>query len=69
MDFTRRRFLTQIGAAGGVSLVHEAMTGLGLLAAPAQQRPFDLTERPLLGRPAANEVGDVRPRQRICRRR
>jgi monoamine oxidase len=42
MDLTRRRFLEGIAAAGGASLVYEAMTGLGLLAAPAQA-PFDLT--------------------------
>ena len=39
---TRRRFLTQVAAAGSVSLAYEAMTGLGLLAAPAQAR-FELT--------------------------
>lgn len=44
MDFTRRRFLAGMAAAGGASLVHETMTGLGLLAAPAQA-PFDLTGR------------------------
>jgi monoamine oxidase len=44
MGFTRRQFLTRVGAAGGASLVYEAMTGLGLLAAPAQA-PFDLTGR------------------------
>ena len=42
MAVTRRRFLTQIGAAGGASLAYEAMTGLGLLAAPSQAA-FDLT--------------------------
>ena len=41
---TRRRFLTKIGAAGGASLVYEAMTGLGLLAAPSQT-PFELAGR------------------------
>ena len=41
---TRRRFLTRVAAAGGASLGYEAMTGLGLLAAPAQA-PFDLTGR------------------------
>jgi monoamine oxidase len=44
MDLTRRRFLTRVAAAGGASLMYEAMTGLGLLAAPAQT-PFDLTGR------------------------
>ena len=42
MGLTRRRFLTQVAAAGSVSLAYEAMTGLGLLAAPAQAR-FELT--------------------------
>ena len=32
----RRRFLTRIGAAGGAALTYEAMTALGLLAAPSQ---------------------------------
>src|SRR5688572_19774233 len=45
MELTRRRFLTRLGAAGGTALVHEAMTGLGLLAAPAQQTRFDLPGR------------------------
>ena len=44
MDLTRRRFLARVAAAGGASLAYEAMTGLGLLAAPAQA-PFDLTGR------------------------
>jgi len=44
MDLTRRRFLARVAAAGGASLVYETMTGLGLLAAPAQA-PFDLTGR------------------------
>jgi monoamine oxidase len=44
MDLTRRRFLTRVAAAGGGSLAYETMTGLGLLAAPAQS-PFDLTGR------------------------
>jgi len=44
MDLTRRRFLARIAAAGGASLAYETMTGLGLLAAPAQT-PFDLTGR------------------------
>ena len=44
MALTRRRFLARVAAAGGASLVYEAMTGLGLLAAPSQTR-FDLTGR------------------------
>jgi monoamine oxidase len=44
MILTRRRFLTRAAAAGGASLVYEAMTGLGLLAAPAQTR-FELSGR------------------------
>jgi monoamine oxidase len=36
MPLTRRRFLKRVAAAGGVSLAYEAMTGLGLLAAPSQ---------------------------------
>jgi monoamine oxidase len=44
MGLTRRQFLTRVAAAGGASLVHESMTGLGLLAAPAQV-PFGLTGR------------------------
>ena len=44
MVLTRRRFLTRVAAAGGASLVYEAMTGLGLLAAP-RQAPFQLTGR------------------------
>jgi monoamine oxidase len=38
MGLTRRHFLTRLGAAGGASLVYEAMTGLGLLAQPAPAR-------------------------------
>ena len=45
MSVTRRQFLTRLGAAGSVSLAYEAMTGLGLLAAPAQQTPFGLSGR------------------------
>src|SRR5262245_25196751 len=41
---TRRRFLTRVAAAGGASLAYEAMTGLGLLAAPTQA-PFELAGR------------------------
>jgi monoamine oxidase len=44
MVLTRRRFLTRAAAAGGASLVYEAMTGLGLLATPGQAR-FDLSGR------------------------
>jgi monoamine oxidase len=44
MSLTRRRFLKRLGAVGGASLAYEAMTGLGLLAAPAQTR-FELTGR------------------------
>ena len=44
MALTRRHFLTHLGAVGGASLLHEAMTGLGLLATPAQT-PFDLSGR------------------------
>ena len=42
MALTRRQFLTHAGAVGGASLMYEAMTGLGLLAAPAQT-PFALS--------------------------
>src|SRR5687767_13660104 len=41
---TRRHFLARVAAAGGAPFVYEAMTGLGLLAAPAQAR-FDLAGR------------------------
>ena len=44
MVLTRRHFLTRAAAAGGASLLYEAMTGLGLLAAPTQTR-FDLSGR------------------------
>jgi monoamine oxidase len=44
MAVTRRRFLKRVAAAGGVSLAYEAMTGLGLLAQPAQT-PFGLSGR------------------------
>ena len=44
MNYTRRHFLKRVGAVGGASLVYEAMTGLGLLAAPSQV-PFELTGR------------------------
>jgi monoamine oxidase len=66
---TRRNFLTRVAAAGGASLAYEAMTGLGLLAAPTQA-PFDLTGRVsgvrvlilgagLAGMTAAYELGKV----------
>jgi monoamine oxidase len=45
VDLTRRRFLTRLAAAGGAPLVYEAMTGLGLLAAPARQTRFELPGR------------------------
>ncbi len=41
---TRRRFLTRVAAVGGASLTYEAMTALGLLAAPSQAA-FGLTGR------------------------
>jgi monoamine oxidase len=44
MPLTRRRFLKRVAAAGGVSLAYEAMTGLGLLAAPSQTS-FNLSGR------------------------
>lgn len=44
MSVTRRDFLKRVRAAGGASLVYEAMTGLGLIAAPAQA-PFGLSGR------------------------
>jgi monoamine oxidase len=44
MPVTRRRFLTEVAAAGGVSLAYEAMTALGLLAAPSQA-DFNLAGR------------------------
>ena len=44
MVLTRRDFLTRAAAVGGASLVYEGMTGLGLLAAPAQTT-FDLSGR------------------------
>jgi monoamine oxidase len=44
MSLTRRHFLRRAAAMGGVSLMHEAMTGLGLLASPTQA-PFDLSGR------------------------
>ena len=44
MALTRRHFLVRVAAAGGASLVYEAMTGLGLLATPSQTR-FELSGR------------------------
>src|SRR5688572_15350094 len=44
MALTRRRFLKRVAAAGSVSLAYEAMSGLGLLAAPSQM-PFNLSGR------------------------
>ena len=44
MALTRRQFLKRVAAAGSVSLAYEAMTGLGLLAAP-RQMPFNLSGR------------------------
>ena len=44
MALTRRRFLTQVAAAGGGSLAYEAMIGLGLVGVPGQA-PFDLSGR------------------------
>jgi len=44
MSFTRRQFVVHLARAGGVSLAYEAMTGLGLLATPAQA-PFGLSGR------------------------
>src|SRR5687768_6969263 len=42
MSFTRRVFLERLALTGGASLAYEAMTGLGLLATPAQA-PFGLS--------------------------
>lgn len=39
---TRRHFIERLGATGGVTLAFDAMTSLGLLAAPSQA-PFDLS--------------------------
>ena len=41
MALTRRVFLTRLAATGGAAMAYDAMTGLGLLAAPAPSR-FDL---------------------------
>ena len=40
-SLTRRHFLEQLAAAGGVAVAYESMTALGLLATPSQA-PFDL---------------------------
>jgi monoamine oxidase len=45
MTLTRRGFLRRVGGAAGASLMYEAMTGLGLLGAPARQTPFELSGR------------------------
>jgi monoamine oxidase len=69
MAITRRRFLRRVAAAGGGSLAYEAMTALGLLAAPSQT-PFNLAGRVrgvrvlilgagLSGMTAAYELGKV----------
>ena len=42
MALTRRGFLERLAATGGVAMTYEAMTALGLLAAPAPQAKFDL---------------------------
>src|SRR4029434_3886715 len=47
---TRRRFLEQLGAVGGSSLVMTAMNSLDLMAGEAGQRPA------LTGRPAKAKV-------------
>src|SRR5262245_28607748 len=44
LTVTRRPFLTDVAAACGASLAYEAMTALGLLAAPSQA-PFNLAGR------------------------
>jgi monoamine oxidase len=69
MAVTRRRFLTRLAAVGGGSLTYEAMTALGLFAAPSQA-PFALSGRVngvrvvilgagLSGMAAAYELGKV----------
>ena len=49
-EFTRRRFLAQLGAVGGSSLVMTAMQSLGLMAGKAGDRPS------LSGKPAKSRV-------------
>ena len=44
VSVTRRELLTRLATLGGGSLAYEAMTGLGLLAAPSQA-PFNLAGR------------------------
>ncbi len=39
---TRRHFIERAALAGGASLAYEAMTGMGLLAAPQAAAPFNL---------------------------
>jgi monoamine oxidase len=69
MSLTRRQFVTRVAAAGSVSLAYEAMTGLGVFAAP-QLKPFDLSGRVsgvrvvilgagLAGMTVAHELGKV----------
>ena len=61
MTVTRRRFLTEVAAAGGTSLAYEAMTALGLLAAPSQA-DFNLAG-------AANKFGPCSSGRACCRGR
>ena len=42
VPLTRRQLLERIAATGGAAMAHEAMTALGLLAAPPAQNPFEL---------------------------
>lgn len=39
---TRRQFLERVAAIGGAGLAYEAMAGLGLIAVPQPQAPFEL---------------------------
>jgi len=52
-DLTRRRFLEQLGAVGGSSLVMTAMNSWDLMARDAGQRPA------LTGRPAGPELSAI----------